>query len=542
MDAKGCPRSDQAGDKPRPGSLLAGRQRFAARTVALLLGAVCLFGMVRTLADTPPSGTFVFEKDSDGATADTGVSVTLTFTGGTVTFAAVGPGQNIRDSSTFTTHGSNISFNFRNIGKSASNQPYSLFQTVLTLPFKVFSDGPGTSQWVGAAVGAPGENPENPPGTNPPEPNPPGTNPPGNPPPSNPPGENPPGNPPPPPTNPNPPPPPSNPPRPPKPKTPSVADPFFNVPSPGFGGKDIVFGCAGTRWDTPDLPPADPKAPPPPPTYGCRPKNPHQPITCGTGCMITEPPRCKALNVQAFISAYNMAVFPDQKGVGAGAGILGMMLAAKSPGATPAEALIKQILGNFYNVFDKNVVVQMTNSKPDEDADLDQGFGGKYTLTVYTLSLQELSPAALVSTIGHEMVHLEQRQRRLPISTLKGEQGVKDSLFELEASSWQAGAHNFSWQIGSCKVASCVTKGEQLNDSALLACREWQAVNRLAALSPEAKQEMEKWLDQNPWTKQVWLPKHPDWTTLAPFASSVIKFNAAGLAGNQVDCNGVVGP
>jgi hypothetical protein len=257
--------------------------------------------------------------------------------------------------------------------------------------------------------------------------------------------------------------------------------------------------------------------------------------------MMTQPTKSKALNLQSFVSEYNMAVFPDQKGSSPGA-LLGLALAVKVPGGGTGEALIKQIVGSLYSVYDPNVVCQMTTNKPDEDADLDAGFGGKYVLTVYTPALQELSPASLVNTIGHEMVHLEQRQRKLPISTLKGEQGVKDSLFELEASSWQSGARNFRWQIGPSKVAGSVTKDEQLKDDALLACREWQAVNRTAALSAEAKDEMAKWLDLNPWTKQVWLPKHPNWKTMAPFASSTIKFNGAGYNGNQVDCNGIVGP
>jgi hypothetical protein len=255
--------------------------------------------------------------------------------------------------------------------------------------------------------------------------------------------------------------------------------------------------------------------------------------------MVTQPTRCKALDQQGFVTAYNMAVFPDQKGSSPGA-LIGMALAAKVPGGGTGEALIKQITGTFYKVFDANVVAQMTSSKAGEDADLDQGFGGKYTLTVYTPSLQELSPAGLVNTIGHEMVHLEQRQRKLPISYVKGTNAVKDALYELEASSWESGARNFHWQIGTNKFVACVTKDEQLKAAAVLACREWQAVNGIAGLSKEGKDEIGTWLQANPWTKQVWLPVHPDWRTMAPFPSSSIKFNGGGLSGNEVDCAKVV--
>ena len=519
-----------------------GMLKWAAGILMILAwGAIGLWGA------PGPSGTFTYVTDSTGRKAGAGAVVTITFTpaNGSAVVNAVKPGETLTDNGQFHVNGSLISITLPQIGITVTNQPFSLTGQILVLPFKLFSPGAGTSTWTGGntagghnpATGTgpgpakgqgtiiPGTPDDNPPGTDPGEPPAPGTNPPVPTPPD---GPQPPGGPPPPPpSNPSTPQPgPSNPPPPSKPKTPPVADPFFNIPSPGTGGKDIVFGCDGSRWSIPNV---------------CRVKNPHQPINCGTGCMMTQPTKTKALNIQSFVSEYNMAVFPDQKGSSPGA-LLGLALAARVPGGGTGEALIKQIVGSFYSVFDPNVVAQMTTNKPDEDADLDAGFGGKFVLTVYTPALQELSPAGLVNTIGHEMVHLEQRQRGLPISTIRGELGAKDSLFELEASSWESGARNFHWKIGFSKVAGSVTRDEQLKSAAVMACREWQAVNRIAALPSGAKDELATWLDQNSWTKQVWLPRHHDWKTMAPFASSTIKFNGAGYNGNQVDCNGIVGP
>lgn len=120
-------------------------------------------------------GSWTFVSDSDGATADNGVTVTLSFNLSGVAFSALGSGENITDNGSYSTSGPNITINLAKIGKSANNQPFAMNGNSLVLPFKVFSNGSGTSTWFrvitpGGASGGTSNPPQNPPG-NPNNPN-----------------------------------------------------------------------------------------------------------------------------------------------------------------------------------------------------------------------------------------------------------------------------------------------------------------------------------------------------------------------------------
>jgi len=94
------------------------------------------------------AGTWNFVRDSDGSTAAAGSAIALTFnnTGG-VTLNATGPGRNVTDRGSYTVNGNLISLSLPGLGKSVANRPFTLSGNQLTLPFKVFSDGSGSSTW-----------------------------------------------------------------------------------------------------------------------------------------------------------------------------------------------------------------------------------------------------------------------------------------------------------------------------------------------------------------------------------------------------------
>ncbi|HEY1463741.1 MAG TPA: hypothetical protein VGF44_10020 [Terriglobales bacterium] len=216
--------------------------RKAAHVFVCLLVFFCAY-VFPAAADNSIIGSWKFVSDSDGATADNGVTVTLSFNLSGVAFSAVGPGQNISGNGSYSTSGSNVTINLPSLGKSANNQSFSINVNTLILPFEVFSDGPGTSTWFrvispgGGSNGTSNPPPQNPP-TNPNDPNNP-TNPnnpdnpnqPNNPIPNNP-NQNP--------DNPNPgnsnppdnPPTPPNPPNPPNPQNPPLPNPNPNQPNP----------------------------------------------------------------------------------------------------------------------------------------------------------------------------------------------------------------------------------------------------------------------------------------------------------------------
>ncbi len=140
-----------------------GRRRRLSQIAGLGLAALLFFGAgFGFQAGNSLIGTWDFVKDSDGGAAEPGVKVTLTFSEGTMEFAAAGEGQNITDSGPYSLSGNSITFSLPQLGKSADGQRYSKIGNMLVLPFKVYSDGSGTSTWQKRAE--PGSEPGKTPG------------------------------------------------------------------------------------------------------------------------------------------------------------------------------------------------------------------------------------------------------------------------------------------------------------------------------------------------------------------------------------------
>ncbi len=99
-----------------------------------------------------PSGVYNFVRDSDGTGPSKGAAVTLAFTPGTgsVAFNAVRPGETSSDTGSYRVSGALITLTLPNLGISVNNQPYILTGSTLVLPFKLFSEGAGTSTWAAA--------------------------------------------------------------------------------------------------------------------------------------------------------------------------------------------------------------------------------------------------------------------------------------------------------------------------------------------------------------------------------------------------------
>lgn len=148
------------------------RQRVIRGVARSFAFVAVLFATVQAKAQPANlAGTYHFLQDWDGATAAEGTIVSITFSlTGTASFSAIGPGENVADRGPYSVSGNRITLSLPNIGKSANNQPFSLIGNTLILPFKVFSDGPGTSTWLSATLpgGKPGGGDTPPP--NPPEP------------------------------------------------------------------------------------------------------------------------------------------------------------------------------------------------------------------------------------------------------------------------------------------------------------------------------------------------------------------------------------
>jgi Tfp pilus assembly protein PilF len=93
-------------------------------------------------------GTYSLVQDSDGTKPKSGAVIKLTLTAdGSVSLSAVQPGQTFQDSGTYSATGDRMTLHFEQMDKGCTNQKYSLQGSVLTLPFKMLSDGPGASTW-----------------------------------------------------------------------------------------------------------------------------------------------------------------------------------------------------------------------------------------------------------------------------------------------------------------------------------------------------------------------------------------------------------
>jgi len=126
------------------------------RNWALCLWIILFWGVAPGFAQISlPSGPYTFVSDSDGGTVGKGSFVTLTFTSsGAAVFNAVKPGENFIDNGRYHVGGGLITISLPKLEVSVTNQPYTLTGATLVLPFKVFSEGEGTSTWLGPKPGS----------------------------------------------------------------------------------------------------------------------------------------------------------------------------------------------------------------------------------------------------------------------------------------------------------------------------------------------------------------------------------------------------
>ena len=114
------------------------------------------------------------------------------------------------------------------------------------------------------------------------------------------------------------------------------------------------------------------------------------------------------------------------------------------------------------------------------------------------------------STIGHELIHLEQISRASNISLLGINSAVR-VFRELEASTWESGNSEFSWQIPSNTLYPLLHEDykQQVDDILQQRQREVKkAVEEFhqSSLSSKYLPPLIRWLNENPWTNRVWLP------------------------------------
>ncbi len=136
---------------------------FSRRIVQLFIGlAVFAACAIPMFAQAKPQGEYLFVSDSDGGNAGSGARVTINFAASTAVVNAVKPNDQFTDQGPYTLQGNRITIKLPLLGISVSGKPFVLAGATLVLPFKVFSEGNGTSTWKKSFAASFGANPGKP--------------------------------------------------------------------------------------------------------------------------------------------------------------------------------------------------------------------------------------------------------------------------------------------------------------------------------------------------------------------------------------------
>ena len=252
--------------------------------------------------------------------------------------------------------------------------------------------------------------------------------------------------------------------------------------------QNVLCTCSGTFFDRPGNCQQD-----------CRRR-----LTCN-GCMVSSE-HCRELANVTFKRLYNNAVFGT---------VVGALPNAR-------VALVNGIVDTFYpprRHQEFTTAIGQPSGGGEEWAHVDPPAGGGLPKLTVSPDGIWISPAGLVSAIGHEMIHVEQLKRPHSVRVSNIFPAVT-AFRELEASSWEIGeGGRFNWSIGPNKVWRCVPADEQEGPRLTRRCREWQvkkavenAVTGLRAAA--AVKELEGWMREEPWVNTAWLPRNPGWKTM----------------------------
>ncbi|HTZ17331.1 MAG TPA: hypothetical protein VMB78_02715, partial [Dissulfurispiraceae bacterium] len=401
-------------------------------------------------------GSYSLIKDSDGTAPKKGMAVNLTINdNGTCHLEATdstGANKTLSGDGTISTKSGKVTISLPVLELNIRNKPYSVQGDKLTLPFKVFSEGTGSSSWMkttstfNPGTGGPTEKPPTPP-------------------------------------------------------TPDDQKGDINKPAPppppppqkvgGGMGDALICTCTDKTYDTPVQV-----------LKNCTRPSLAKPM-CGA-VLTASKQKCSALkDAGGFKTAYDKAVLGRSPGTPA------MGMAMPGRGLDDYKNLVGLVINTFYKPWTRdNFIIDVTPGKAEdaEYAKVIQSAGGKIQLIVRGAAFTEISPAAFIASIGHELIHGEQLQRKYKGVWFAQINDIVAAMNELEASSWETTNSRFAWKIRPNALWSCETAKERDFSSVLRSCREWQVRELLVKVNqdPETQANFASWVDQNPWAKANW--------------------------------------
>jgi hypothetical protein len=229
-------------------------------------------------------------------------------------------------------------------------------------------------------------------------------------------------------------------------------------------------------------------------------------------------PECSAmanLNQQqrkTLVAQYNQALFGISMGP-----------ASVRQTSTLKPGLVAMIMNYYYVPYTASYVeisIGPTNTSDWANILNKKNNVGKYPLVVSD-DLFYLSPAMLFQSLGHEIVHMIQYERRYSMNILLIDSAIT-AFRELEASTWESGTKTLDYFKKGSNFYDCLKEDEKNAAASMLRCREWgvrkaiQDIREKEQVRSGPMKTLEKWLGEDEWTRKHWLPSNPEWKTYEP--------------------------
>ena len=215
---------------------------------------------------------------------------------------------------------------------------------------------------------------------------------------------------------------------------------------------------------------------------------------------------------KTLVAQYNQALFGISMGP-----------ASVRRASTLKPVLVALIMNYYYAPYTARYIdISIDNTNTSDWANIlsKKNSAGKYPLVVSD-DLFWLSPAMLMQSLGHEIVHLDQYQRTYTMNVFYIDAAIA-AFRELEASTWDTGTSTRKYSNKNSNFFDCLMPVEQNAATATLRCREWEVKKAIMTIRkkdewrPGVMRTLERWLQEDVWTKTYWLPSNPEWKTYAP--------------------------
>ncbi len=215
---------------------------------------------------------------------------------------------------------------------------------------------------------------------------------------------------------------------------------------------------------------------------------------------------------KTLVAQYNQAIF----GISMGPASVGQTSQLK-PG------LVAMIINYYYAPYTARFVeisIGPTNTRDWANILYPKNRAGKYQLVVSD-DLFYLSPAMLIQSLGHEIIHLTQYERHYSVN-FQYIDSATSAFRELEASTWESGTRTLNYFRKNSNFYNCLKEDEKNAATSRLECRKWGVRKAIKDIREKEQfrsgpmKTFEKWLGEDEWTNKYWLPSNPGWSTYDP--------------------------